>query len=127
MRSIDGLRLRPEQIFGGLLDAGVQIADLGLGLDDVLALDLEHDLQHAVRRRMLRPHREHHRVAVLANDLRRQRLRRTCSRLVLARASTCFLQRFERAPRRRRSGDCTLLLSANAGRGERSRAGPRIG
>ena len=41
----DGLRLRPEEAFGGLLDAGVQVTDLRLGLHDVLAVDLEHDLQ----------------------------------------------------------------------------------
>ena len=117
------LRLRPEQAFGRLLDAGVQIADLGLGLDDVLAVDLEDDLQDAVRRRVLRPHREHHRVAALAHDLRRQRQRGTHdSRARLT--SSCS------ASNVRPEGGVpatTLVLFAKSGRGERSRAGPRIG
>ena len=51
----DRLRLRPEKVFGRLLDAGVEIADLHLGALDRLARNLDHDLQHAVRRGMLRP------------------------------------------------------------------------
>ncbi len=118
-----GLRLRPEQAFRRLLDAGVQIADLGLGLHDVLAVDLEDDLQNAVRRWVLWPHREHHRVAALAHDLRRQRQRGAHdSRARLT--SSCS------ASNVRPEGGVpatTLVLLAKSGRGERSRAGPRIG
>jgi hypothetical protein len=71
-----GLPVRPEQVLHVLFDAGVQIADLGLGLDYGFAFDLEHNLQHAVRRGMLRPHREHHRIAFVRHDLRRQWRRR---------------------------------------------------
>ena len=44
----------------GLLDAGVQIADVGHERDDGFAIDLEHQAKHAVRRRMLRAHVEDH-------------------------------------------------------------------
>ena len=124
----DGLRLRPKKILGGLFDAGVQVADLGLGRDDGLAVYFEHDLQHAVRRGMLRAHRQHHRIAVAADDLRRERRGR---------------QRHGEAPSSRTRAicscnassvrpvggvpACTLLLSANGGRGAFSRAGPRSG
>ena len=106
MRSTTVCACDQKRFSAVLLDAGVQIADLGLGFDDGLAFDLEHDLQHAVRRRMLRPHREHHRVAFLADDLGRQR-RATdivTSRVRLRDALDLFLQRFERAARRRRAG-----------------------
>jgi hypothetical protein len=46
-----------SQVF---LDAGVQVADLGIDADDDLAVDLQHQAQHAVRRRVLRPHVEDH-------------------------------------------------------------------
>jgi len=43
-----------------LLDAGVQVADVRRDVDDDFAVDLEHQSQHAVRRRMLRAHVEDH-------------------------------------------------------------------
>ncbi len=43
-----------------LLDAGVQVADIGLALDHGFAVELEHQAQHAVRGRVLRPHVEDH-------------------------------------------------------------------
>ena len=46
----------------GLLDAGVQIADVGRERDDGLAVDLEHQAQNAVRGRVLRAHVEDHGV-----------------------------------------------------------------
>ena len=65
----DGRRLRPEQVLGALLDAGVQVADLGDRLGDDLAFDLGDDLQHAVSGRMLRSHREHHAVVGALDDV----------------------------------------------------------
>ena len=50
----------------GLLDAGVQVADVGRQRDDDLAVDLQHHAQHAVRGRVLRPHVEHHGVLARA-------------------------------------------------------------
>ncbi len=46
----------------GLLDAGVQVADVGRERDDGLAIDLEHQAEHAVGRGMLRAHVEDHGV-----------------------------------------------------------------
>ena len=104
-----------KRFFGGLLDAGVQVADLGIGLDDGLAVDLEHDLQHAVRRRMLRTHREHHRVAVLADDLRHQRLR--CGRASRSRARfTCSCNASSVRPDGRRAGDDVALVGEGRAR-----------
>ncbi len=48
--------------FAGFFDAGVQVADFGLGLEDDFAIELQHHAQHAVRRRVLRPHIEDHRL-----------------------------------------------------------------
>ena len=46
----------------GLLDASVQVADVGRQRDDDLAVQFQHHAQHAVRRWVLRSHVEHHRV-----------------------------------------------------------------
>ena len=54
--------LLPLLLFGGLLDAGVQEADGGVGVDDFLARQLQHDPQHAVRAGVLRPHVHGHRL-----------------------------------------------------------------
>ncbi len=70
-----GRRLRPKQVFGALLDAGVQVADLHLGALDRLAGDFDDHLQHAVRRGMLRPHRKRHRVAAPFDDVHRRQRR----------------------------------------------------
>ena len=48
----------------GLLDAGVQVADVGREGDDGFAVDLEHEAQHAVGRRVLRAHVEDHGLVV---------------------------------------------------------------
>ena len=45
-----------ELRFAGFFDAGVQVADFGLHADDRLAINFEHQSQHAMRRRVLRPH-----------------------------------------------------------------------
>jgi hypothetical protein len=44
----------------GLLDAGVQIADLGIDADNDFAVDLQHQAQHAMGSRVLRPHVDDH-------------------------------------------------------------------
>ena len=44
----------------GFLDAGVQIADLGADADDDFAVELDHQAQHAMGRRVLRAHIEDH-------------------------------------------------------------------
>ncbi len=46
--------------FAGLFDAGVQVADFRIEADNDLAVDFEHEAQHAVGRWMLRPHVEDH-------------------------------------------------------------------
>ena len=48
--------LGPGAVLEVLLDAGVQVADAAAGLGDRLALQLEDEAQHAVRRRVLRTH-----------------------------------------------------------------------
>ena len=48
-------------LLGRLLDAGVQIADRRRGRHDRLAVELEHQPQHAVRAGVLRPHVDGHR------------------------------------------------------------------
>ena len=47
-----------------LLDASVQIADVGRKRNNRLTIDLQHQAQNAVGRRMLRTHVQHHRVLV---------------------------------------------------------------
>ncbi len=53
----------------GLLDAGVQVADVGGEGDDGLAVDLEHEAQHAVGGGVLRAHVEDHGVLAGAGDV----------------------------------------------------------
>ncbi len=55
--------LLPLLLLGGLLDAGVQVADRRVGVDDGLAGELQHEPQHAVRAGVLRPHVDGHRLA----------------------------------------------------------------
>ncbi len=52
----EGDALHPGAVLHVLLDAGVQVADAAPGLADRLALDLEDQAEHAVRRRVLRTH-----------------------------------------------------------------------
>ncbi len=52
----EGDRLRPGPVLAALLDPGVQVADDQSGLGDRLALDLQHEPQHPMGGRMLRPH-----------------------------------------------------------------------
>ena len=52
-----------------LLDAGVEVADARAQLGDPLALDLEHDAQHAVSGRVLGAHVEHEALPAEASGL----------------------------------------------------------
>jgi hypothetical protein len=44
----------------GLFDAGVQVTDFGIDADNDFAVNLQHQAQHSMRRRMLRPHVDDH-------------------------------------------------------------------
>ncbi|MDQ0986245.1 hypothetical protein QFZ71_003528 [Streptomyces sp. V2I9] len=52
----EGGALRPAAEFEVLLDARVEVADAAAGLGDGLAVDLQDEAEHAVRRRVLRAH-----------------------------------------------------------------------
>ena len=55
--------LLPLLLLGGLLDAGVQVADRGVGAETTVSPDeLQHQPQHAVRAGVLRPHVDGHRL-----------------------------------------------------------------
>ncbi len=56
----EGNYLLIELGLAGFLDAGVQITDLGTDADNDLAVQLNDQAQHAVRRRVLRSHVEDH-------------------------------------------------------------------
>jgi hypothetical protein len=134
----DGGRLRPEQIFGALLDARVEVTDLGRRFGHRLAVDLGDDLQDAVRRWMLRPHREHHAISALLDDVERDRLGSArdghrsfpsgaaCPSMARRTSAICFCSA---AAVRPDAGvpAATFDFSANDGRGVRSRATPRSG
>ncbi len=65
---VDAIRQRDyllvELRLAGLLDAGVQVADVGRERDYRFAVDLQHQSQHAVCRRVLRPHVDDHGVVL---------------------------------------------------------------
>ena len=44
----------------GLLDAGMQVPDLGIKADNDFAVNLQHEAQNAMRCGVLRPHVEDH-------------------------------------------------------------------
>ena len=56
--------LRPVAVFAELLDPPVQVADHDVGVDHLLAVEPQHDPQHAVGARMLGAHVEHQLVGV---------------------------------------------------------------
>ena len=60
-----------ELRFAGLLDAGVQIADVGHDAHDGFAVDFQQQPQHAVRRGMLRAHVQDHRLVLRRVQYRR--------------------------------------------------------
>ena len=47
-------------VLADLLGASVQVADVRAAADDALAVDRQHHAEHAVGRRVLRPHVQHH-------------------------------------------------------------------
>src|SRR6185369_3215830 len=56
--------LRVHAVLGDLLHAAMEVTDIAIEIDNSLAVELEHHAQHAVRRRMLRAHVQHHLRAV---------------------------------------------------------------
>src|SRR5439155_17289190 len=65
-----GRPLDVGQLLAGLLHAGVEVADDRLGPQHRLALEFEHDPEHAVRRRVLRPEVDDHGLVGLRPRLR---------------------------------------------------------
>ncbi len=57
------------ELLAGLLHAGVQVADDGLGTQHGLALELHHDAEHAMGRRVLRTHVDDHRLVLAELDV----------------------------------------------------------
>jgi hypothetical protein len=47
-------RLPPRLLLHRLLESGVQVADHRVRAHDLLAVEIDHEAQHAVRRRMVR-------------------------------------------------------------------------
>ncbi len=58
-----GRALHVGELLTGLLHAGVEVTDDGLDAQHVFAVELHHEPQHAVGRRVLRTHVDDHRVA----------------------------------------------------------------
>ena len=65
-----GAALQVGELLAGLLHAGVQVADDRLAPQHRLALELQHEAQHAVGARVLRPHVDDHRLVVAGHDVR---------------------------------------------------------
>ena len=61
-------------VLADLLEAAVQVADVRDAAHDRLAVELEHQAQHAVRRRMLRPDVDEHVLALEIGLDRRRRV-----------------------------------------------------
>ena len=57
-----GNPLAGREVFADLLRAAVEVADVGLHLRHDFAIGAEHEPEHAVRARMLRPHVDEHLV-----------------------------------------------------------------
>ena len=56
--------MRVHAVLGDLLHAAMEITDVAIEIHDGFAVELENHAQHAVRRRVLRPHVQHHLRAV---------------------------------------------------------------
>jgi hypothetical protein len=56
--------LRPVAVLAQLLDAAMQVADHDVRVDHLLAVETQHDPQHAVRARVLGAHVQHQLVGV---------------------------------------------------------------
>jgi hypothetical protein len=59
------------QLFGGLLHAGVQVTNDGLGAKDELPVELKHQTKHAVGRRVRRTHVDDHGLVVASIEVHR--------------------------------------------------------
>ena len=57
-----GAALHVRELFAGLLHAGVEVTDHRLDAQHLFGVELHHQPQHAVRRRVLRTHVDDHRV-----------------------------------------------------------------
>ena len=68
-----GQALDVGEVLGRLLHAGVEVADDRLGPQHGLALELEHEAEHAVRARVLGPHVDDHRLVGLTDPRRSAR------------------------------------------------------
>ena len=83
-------RLPPRLLLHVLLEARVQVADHGVQPDDGLAVQVDHEAEHAVRRRMVRAEVDLEDVLGVRRDLEDGRDRRRDARaLVDARALGC--------------------------------------
>ena len=93
-----GAALHVRELLARLLHAGVQVADDRLDAQDLFGVELHHESQHAVRRRVLRTHVDDHGVAELvllrphpaAGDHHLARLRRLDGRSSCAPSSVRF-------------------------------------
>ena len=56
--------MRVHAVLGDLLHAAMEITDIAIEIDDGFAIEPEDHAQHAVRRRVLRAHVQHHLRAV---------------------------------------------------------------
>ena len=56
----------PGLALAHLLGAAMVEADVGHGIDDLFAVELQHDAQHAVRARVLRAEVQEHEIGVVA-------------------------------------------------------------
>ena len=71
-------------VLGGLFKAGVEVADIGRAVDDSLAVQLQHDPQDAMGRRVLGSHVDDHHVVPTAEPGRHVRFARRCGQDLIA-------------------------------------------
>ena len=111
-----GGALQVGQGLARLLHAGVQVADDRLGPQDGLTLELEHEPQHAVGRRVLGTHVDDHRLVVGSADVRSRAAASASDR-----RSTAPISRRRSAPPRACGIRPWLSLGGLGDRGRRSR------
>ena len=78
-----GRNHRVHAILGNFLHTTMQVADIAIKIDNRLAVELQDDAEHTVRRRMLRPHVEHHFRAIKQRPL-------GCGDFYLVHISLCY-------------------------------------
>ena len=91
--------LLPLLLFGGFLDARVQVADRRRRREHGLAIELEHQPQHAVRAGVLRPHVDGHHFGLDLGHLRHR-----------ARSLTAFNKKTVTEVSQRTQSDCPNKL-----------------